>query len=70
MLLDGEGDQRVLWITLFKLHPTERNQHWKCVLQGDEEIDVKHLGPPVHTLDINDASSIKEAMKKVSNYKK
>ena len=35
---DGSGDSRRIEITVQKRVPTERNQHWKCVFVGDEEI--------------------------------
>lgn len=29
---------RSLWITMVKRVPTERNQMWKCVLNGDAKV--------------------------------
>ncbi len=64
-MLDGEGDERKVWITLFKETPTTKNQHWRCVIQGDPEIDISSLGPPVHHLDVNDKTGMEEAIKQV-----
>mmetsp|Transcript_8610 Transcript_8610/g.12848 ORF Transcript_8610/g.12848 Transcript_8610/m.12848 type:complete len:197 (-) Transcript_8610:41-631(-) len=68
--IDGDGAERRVWISLYKETPTTRNQHWKCVLEGDEEIDVSGLGPPVHHIDVNDKNSLHSALDKVSRYKK
>jgi hypothetical protein len=69
-LSDGDGDHRRIWISLYKETPTTKNQHWKCVMQGDAEIDTSSLGPPVHQLDVNDKNGIQEALRQVSKYKK
>jgi hypothetical protein len=68
-MADGDGIDRKIWISLYKEHPTTKNQHWKCVLAGDEEIDTASLGPPVHHIDVNDKSSLRTAFDKVSSYK-
>lgn len=62
---DGDGSQRKVWISLFKETPTTKNQHWKCVVVGDEQVDTGSLGPPVHALDIDNKAAIQEAMAKV-----
>ena len=62
---DGEGEGRYIWVTLFKKTPTLRNQHWKCVLKGDAEVNTASLGPPVHSLDVNDPAQMKAELAKV-----
>ena len=54
-----------LYLTLYKLTPTQKNQHWKSLLVGDPEIDVFRYGPPVHALDPNSPEAIQEAIRKV-----
>jgi hypothetical protein len=63
--LDGDGSQRKVWVSLYKEVPTTKNQHWKYVVEGDEEVDTQSLGPPVHALDIDNKDAIKAAMEKV-----
>lgn len=64
--LDTLNDKtKQIWITLYKAAPTIRNKHWKSLLIGDEEIDVSKLGPPIHGIDTNDKTSIKNAIEKV-----
>jgi hypothetical protein len=66
--LDRSSDNRkVVWITLYKASPTLRNQHWRSIIKGDPEIKVSHLGPPVHGIDVDSKSSIKNAAKMVSS---
>jgi len=61
----NDAGEKVIWITLYKATPTVRNQHWKCVLKGDQEISVNHLGPPVHGVDPNDPDAVKKAIQQV-----
>lgn len=63
--LDGDGSQRKVWVSLYKEVSTTKNQHWKYVVEGDEEVDTQSLGPPVHALDIDNKDAIKAAMEKV-----
>jgi hypothetical protein len=36
------------------------------VLKGDAEVDTASLGPPVHSLDVNDPAQMKAELAKVS----
>ena len=63
--LDGDGSQRKVWVSLYKETATTKNQHWKYVVEGDEEVDTHSLGPPVHALDVNNKEAIQAAMAKV-----
>jgi hypothetical protein len=63
--MDGDGENRKIWITLHKEAPTTRNQHWKYVIEGDEAIDTSRLGPPVHRINTDSKEDIREAMRKV-----
>lgn len=60
--------QTTIWITLYKAIPTVRNQHWKCVIRGDGEINVSHLGPPVHGLNASNQDDLKSAAQKVCEW--
>jgi len=42
---DDKAGGRTLWITLQKVTPTHKREHWACVLTGHEEIDVSKFGP-------------------------
>ncbi len=64
--VDGDGSLRKIWISLYKETETAKNQHWKYVVEGDEEVDTSALGPPVHALDINNKAALQEAMDKVT----
>eukprot|EP01032_Pedospumella_encystans_P008738 gene8738-10340_t len=66
----NSAGEKVIWITLYKATPTVRNQHWKCVLKGDQEISVNHLGPPVHGVDPNDPDAVKKAIEQIKNLSK
>jgi len=59
--------EKVIWMTLYKAVPTVRNQHWRSVLKGDEEVKVGHLGPPVHGVDPADPDAVKKAIQQVSS---
>lgn len=61
----ASNGERVIWLTLYKAVPTVRNRHWTCVLKGDKEIKVSHLGPPVHGVDANDPDAIKKSIQMV-----
>jgi hypothetical protein len=63
--LDEHKGDRVVWITLYKLAPTERNQHWRSVLKGDTEADLSSLGPPVHSVDAQDPAAVRHAIQQV-----
>lgn len=63
--VDGDGSQRKVWVSLYKETATAKNQHWKYVVEGDEEVDTSSLGPPVHSLDINNKEAMQAAMAKV-----
>lgn len=52
-------------VTLQKKVPTQKNQHWRTVIKGDEEIDTVALGPPTHTLDVNDKDAMRRAIEQV-----
>lgn len=63
---EKQSGERVIWVTLFKTTPTQRNQHWKSVVKGDSEINVAQYGPPVHGIDTADPNSVRKAIKTVS----
>lgn len=60
-----KGDPH-LYLMIYKITPTVKNQHWKSLLKGDKEINVNKYGPPVLGLDPNDPNAMKEAIRKVS----
>lgn len=65
--LDKNSDgEQIIWLNLYKTVPTVRNQHWKCILKGDEQIKVAHLGPPVHGVDPSDPNAVKKAIQQVT----
>jgi len=65
--------EKVIWLTILKKNETKGNQHWKCVLRGDDEIDLNSLGfgVPVHTFDSSmDKASLRKQMEQVRGYAK
>ena len=66
--IDTAVGTQTIWITLYKRVPTVRNQHWKCVLLGDAEVDTSKLGMPVFK--IGDDVQMKDALEKVRDFKK
>lgn len=66
--IDKDGGKECLSITIKKKVPTVRNQHWKCVLKGDAEVDTSKLGMPVFK--VGDGEQMSEAIKKFKNFKK
>ena len=65
---EKDVDKVSIWITIAKKVPTVRNQHWKCVLKGDAEVDTNKLGMPVFK--VGDGAQMSEAMKKFRDFKK
>ena len=66
--LDGDGEERVLWVVLQKLKPTTTKTYWTGVLIGDAELQPK--GPPVINVDANSDASMVEAMQSLKGYQK
>lgn len=53
-VLEDEGDGRVVIVTLQKQEKTSASKHWKCVCDGEPEIDTSQFGPAITTLDPTD----------------
>jgi len=65
-----KGGRRTLWITLYKKLPTTRSLHWRCVLQGDEQVDTKKQGPAVISLDTSNPEEMRKTVQTFQeNYK-
>jgi hypothetical protein len=62
--IDNDSDSQIC-LTIVKRVPTVRNQHWDCLIQGDDKIDTSKLGPQVHHIDTNNKGSISESIAKV-----
>ena len=50
----------VLTVTLTKLEPTRARKHWRCVVEGEAEIDPAAFGMPVLSFHENNPSDISE----------
>lgn len=63
-------DQVQIEINLVKKMRTQRNGHWKCVFQGEKEVDTSVLGPAIHAINPQDPKSIRSALAMMNNLKK
>ena len=51
--------ERLVTIVLTKLVATSSQSHWKCVVQGEPEIDTSKFGPPIRAFDPIDTYGLK-----------
>ena len=65
---EGSGDNRKIWITLFKSKLSEKGRFWRSVIRGDKDVDAKLNKPPVYGINPDDPSSIRSAMEQVSSF--
>ena len=75
--LDGDGEERVLWVIIQKAKHTMTKHHWKSVLVGDLELepDLPTTSssnpnlPPVINVDSSSSQSMVASMQALRGYK-
>ena len=60
--IEDEGTGRLVTVTLQKLQATSASQHWKCVCDGEPEIDTSIFGPAIMTADPSDPAGLAQIL--------
>jgi hypothetical protein len=64
-VLDGTGNDRKIWITLFKARRSEQGRFWRSAIRGDLDINPAKNERPVYDVNPDDPDSVRSAMEQV-----